>query len=101
MERVEVRDEKLCVSVVCTRSSTAGRCRGRDEPRHEHDENQNHPHRRRCDSSPETLPRLGDERKRTSTGSDQRNHRHQRSIGMAGVDHEIRTEHSAESTEVS
>ena len=48
--------------------------------------------------STETLPRLGDERERTSSGSDQENHRYERSIGMAGVDYEIRTEYSAEST---
>ena len=42
-----------------------------------------------------TLPRLGVERKRTSSGSDQRDHRYERSIGMTGVDHEIRTEYSA------
>ena len=42
---------------------------------------------------------LVDGRKRTSTGSDQRNHRHERSIGVASVDHEIRAKHSAESTE--
>ena len=53
-------------------------------------DNQSHSHRGWGDSSQETLPRLGDERERTSTGSDQRNHRHERSIGMASVDHEIR-----------
>ena len=30
--------------------------------------------------------------------TDQRNHRHERSIGVASVDHEIRAKHSAEST---
>ena len=64
------------VSVIGARSSAAGR----------------------CDSSQETLPRLSDERERTSTGCDQRNDRHEWSIGMAGVDLEIHTEHSAEST---
>ena len=44
------------------------------------------------------LPRLGDEREGTSVGSDQRSHRHERSVGMASVDHEIRSEHSAAST---
>ena len=55
-------------------------------------------HRSR-DSGQETLPRLGDEREGTSAGSDQRNHRHERSIGMASVDHEMRSKHSAASTE--
>ena len=45
-----------------------------------------------------TLPRLGVERERTSSGSDQRDHRYERSTGMTGVDHEIRTEYTAEST---
>ena len=44
------------------------------------------------------LPRPGDERERTSIGSDQRNHGHERIFGMACIDHEIRTKHSAEST---
>ena len=47
MERVELCDEKLRVSVVHARSSLAGRFRRhRDEPRHENDENQGHSHRR-------------------------------------------------------
>ena len=46
------------------------------------------------------LPRLGDEREGTSVGSHQRSHRHERSIGMASVDHEIRSKHSAASTKV-
>ena len=63
-----------------------GRCRRhRDEFRHEYDENQSHSHRRWRGSGPETLPRLGDEREETSVGSDQMNHRHERSIGMASV----------------
>ena len=87
----ELRHEKLRVSTIGTSSSAIGRRRRFDEPRHEHDENQDHPHGwRRC-SSPETLPRLGDERERTSVGSDQRNHRDEWSISMACVDHEIRT----------
>ena len=62
-------------------------------------ENQSHPHRRCvCSSSPQTLPRPGHERERTCTGTDLRNHGHERRFGMAGVDHEIRTKHSAEST---
>ena len=77
MERVELCDEKLRVSVVHARSSVAGRCRRhRDEPRHENDENQSHSRRRFCESSPETLPRLGDECQGPSVGSDQRNHRY-------------------------
>ena len=44
VERVELRDEKLHVSTVGTRSSATGRCRRRDEPRYEHGENQDHPH---------------------------------------------------------
>ena len=43
-------------------------------------------------------PRLGDEREGTSVGSHQRNLRHERSIGIASVDHEIRSKHSAAST---
>ena len=82
MERVELRDEKPCVSAVRAHSSATGRFRGCDEKRHEYDENQSHP-RRLCCNSKETLPRLGDERERTSTGSDQKNHRYERSIGMA------------------
>ena len=39
MERVELRDEKLRVSVVYARSRVTDRCRRRrDEPRHEYDE---------------------------------------------------------------
>ena len=60
--------------------------------------NQSHAHRRWRDSGQATLPRLGDEREETSVGSDQRNHRHERSIGMASVDHEIRPKDSAAST---
>ena len=99
MERMELRYEELRVPSVYARSSTVDRCREpSDESRHEHCDNQSHSHRGWGDSSQETLPRLGDERERTSTGSDQRNHRHERSIGMASVDHEIRAKHSAEST---
>ena len=91
---MELCDDTLRVSVV----SVAGRCRRhRDEPRHEHDENQSHPYRRWRHGSQETVPRLGDEREETSVGSDQRNHRHERSIGRASVDHEIRSKHSAAS----
>ena len=32
-------------SYVSLRSSATGKCRGCDEPRHEYDENQSHPHR--------------------------------------------------------
>ena len=100
MERMELRDEELRVSSVCARSSTIDRCREpSDEPRHEQCGDQSRSRRGWDDSSQETLPRLGDERERTSTGSDQRNHRHERSIGMASVDHDIRAKHSAESTE--
>ena len=41
------------------------------------------------------LPRLGDEREGTSVGSRQRNQRHERSVGMASVDHVIRSKNSA------
>ena len=100
MERMELRDEELRISSVCARSSTVDRCREpSDEPRHEHCGDQSHSRRGWGDSSQETLPRLGDERERTSTGSDQRNHRHERSIGMASVDHELLAKHSADSTE--
>ena len=100
MERMELRDEELRVPSVYARSSTIDRCgESSCESRHEHCDNQSHTHRGWGDSSQETLPRLGDERKRTSTGSDQRNHRHERSIGVASVDHEIRAKHSAQSTE--
>ena len=59
MERVELCDEKLAVSVVHARSSVAGRCRRhRDETRHEYDVNQSHSHRRWRDSQT-TLPREG------------------------------------------
>ena len=99
MERMELRYEELRVPSVYARSSTVDRCREPScESRQEHCDNQGHSHRGWGDSSQETLPRLGDERERTSTGSDQRNHRHERSIGMASVDHEIRAKHSAEST---
>ena len=47
----------------------------------------------------ETLPCLGDEREGTSVGSDQRNHRYERSIGMASVGHEVRSKRSTASTE--
>ena len=84
----------------CARSCIVDRCREpSDEPRHEHCGDQSHSCRGWGDSSQETSPRLGNERERTSTLSDQRNHRYQRSTGMASVDHEIRTKHSAESTE--
>ena len=67
-------------------STPAGRCRRHcDEPRQESDENQRHSHKRWRDSGQETLPRLGD-------------HRYERSIGMASVDLEIRSKHSAVST---
>ena len=80
-------------------SSTVDRCREPSgESRHEHCDDESHSHRGCGDSSQETFPRLGDGRERTSTGSDQWNHRHERSIGMASVDHEIRAKHSAEST---
>ena len=60
--------EELCVSSVCARSSTVDRCREpSDEPRHEHCGDQSHSRRGWGDSSQETLPRLGDERERTST----------------------------------
>ena len=99
MERMELRYEELRVPSVYARSSTVDRCREPScESRHEHCDSQGHSHRGWGDSSQETLPRLGDERERTSTGSDQRNHRHERSIGVASVDHEIRAKHSAEST---
>ena len=49
-------------------------------------------------SSQGTLPRFGDERERTSVGGDQRDHRDEWSTGMACVDHEVHTEHSAAST---
>ena len=89
MERMELRDEELRAPSVYARSSTVDRCRESScEPRYEHCDNQSHTHRGWCDSSQETLPRLGDERKRTSTGSDQMNHRHERSTGVASVDHE-------------
>ena len=69
MERMELRDEELLVPSVYARSSTVDRCRESScESRHEHCDNQSHTHRGWCDSSQETLPRLGDERKRTSTG---------------------------------
>ena len=48
-------------------------------PRHEYDEDQSHSH------GQVTLPRLGDEREGTSVGCDQRNHRHERSIGMRAL----------------
>ena len=99
MERMELRDEELRVSSVCARSTTFDKFREpSNEPRHEHCGDQSH-NRRGWDSCQETFPRLGDERERTSTGSDQRNHRHEPSIGMTSVDHEIRAKHSAESTE--
>ena len=63
-----------------------------------YDENQSHPRGRWHYSSPEALPRLGDERERTSTGSDQRDHRCEWSIGVACTDHEIRAKYSATST---
>ena len=78
--------KKLRVSAVRARSSVACRCiRHRDELRYEYDENQSHHHRGWRDSGQETLPRLGDEREGASVGRDQRNHRHERSIGMAGL----------------
>ena len=96
MERVELRDEKLRVSVVHARSSATGSCtRHCDEPRHQYDKNQSHFLRKWRDSGPETLSRLGDEREEASVGSDQRNHRQEPSIGMGSVDHEIRSKHSA------
>ena len=95
---MELRYEELRIPSVYARSNTVDRCREpSDESRHEHCDNQSHSHRGWGDSSQETLPRLEYERERT-TGSDQRNHRHERSIGMASVDHEIRAKHSAEST---
>ena len=86
MERVELRDESY-VSLLSVHVPAL-------------DENQSHSHRRWCDNNQETLPRVSDERERTSTGSERTStgHGRERSIGMAGVDHEIRTEHSAEST---
>ena len=75
MERVELRDEKLRVSVVHEPSNAAGKCRTQcDGPRHEYDENQSHSYRRWRDSGQGTLPRLGDDREETSVGSDQKNH---------------------------
>ena len=100
MERVELLAEKLHVSVVRARPSVTDRCRRhRDEPTHEYDENQSQSHRRRRDNDQETLPRLGDEREGSSVGSDQRNHRYERSMGMASVEHEIRSKDSAASAE--
>ena len=99
MERMELRYEELRVPSVYARSSTVDRCRESScESRHEHCDSQGNSHRGWSDSSQETLPRLGDEREKTSTGSDQRNDRHERSIGMASADYEIRAKHSAEST---
>ena len=90
MERAELRDEKLRVFVFHARSSVAGKCRRLcDEPRHSH--------RRWRDRGHETLPRLGDEREGTSVGSDQRNHRHERTVGMASVHLEVRSKQSAAS----
>ena len=83
------------VSLLSTRSSVADRCRRTCEGRHEYDANHNHAHGRVCNGSQETLPRLGDEREGFGVGSGRGNHRHERSTGMASVDHEIRTEHSA------
>ena len=94
MERVERCDAKLRV-LLSTRSGVAGRCRRTCEGRHEYDASHNHVHGRGCNGSQETLPRLGDEREVSTVGSDHRNHRNERSMGMASVDHEIRTEHSA------
>ena len=99
MGRLELRDENLRILTIRENASVVGRNRGPYEPRHEHGENQSHSYRRRRSRSPETLPRLGDERERTSSGSDQSDHRFERRIGMACIDDEIRAEYSATSTE--
>ena len=99
MGRVGIRDENLRILTIRENASVVGRSRGPDEPRQKHGENQSHSYRRRRSRSPETLPRLGDERERTCSGSDQRDHRFERRIGMACIDDEIRAEYSATSTE--
>ena len=98
MERMEFRYEELCVFSVYARSCTVDRCREPScESRYEHCDNQGHSHRGWGDSSQETLPRFGDERERTSIGIDQRNLRHERSIGMESVDY-VNTIHFAPKT---
>ena len=89
MVREELCDLKPHVSVVRTTATS---------PDISMTENQSHSHGRWRDRGQEILPSLGDEREGTSVGSDQRNHRHELSIGMASVDHEIRSKHSAAST---
>ena len=94
---MELRDEELRVSPVRAHRSAVDQSRRSNKPRHEYVENQNYSYGRCC-SSPETLSRLGGERERTSIDGYQRDHRYERSIGMACVDHEIRAKHRATST---